>query len=131
MPAELLLASLRDAGCGELVVSPGSRSTPLVLAAARLGLACEVVIDERVAGFVALGRARATRRPAALVCTSDAHTVHGAIGLAIPCQSLAPDVHPARDRAIEYAGEHASSLPLDQCAGGNVDGNDAHAGQDS
>jgi len=74
--AELLLASLRDAGCGDLVVSPGSRSTPLVLAAARLGLACHVLIDERAAGFFALGRGRASGRPSALVCTSGTAAAH-------------------------------------------------------
>ncbi len=74
--AELLLASLKSAGCGDLVVSPGSRSTPLVMAAARLGLACQVLVDERVAGFFALGRGRASGRPSALVCTSGTAAAH-------------------------------------------------------
>ncbi|HTE51589.1 MAG TPA: 2-succinyl-5-enolpyruvyl-6-hydroxy-3-cyclohexene-1-carboxylic-acid synthase [Kofleriaceae bacterium] len=74
--AELLLGGLRDAGAGDLIVSPGSRSTPLVLAAARLGLACHVIIDERVAGFFALGRARVTGRPSVLVCTSGTAAAH-------------------------------------------------------
>ena len=74
--AELLLAGLRDAGAGDLVISPGSRSTPLVLAATRLGLPCHVIIDERVAGFFALGRARVTGRPSVLVCTSGTAGAH-------------------------------------------------------
>jgi 2-succinyl-5-enolpyruvyl-6-hydroxy-3-cyclohexene-1-carboxylate synthase len=74
--AELLLGALRDAGAEHLVVSPGSRSTPLVLAAARLGLASHVLVDERVAGFFALGRARATGRPCVLVCTSGTAGAH-------------------------------------------------------
>jgi 2-succinyl-5-enolpyruvyl-6-hydroxy-3-cyclohexene-1-carboxylate synthase len=74
--AELLLAGLRDAGADHLVVSPGSRSTPLVLAAARLGLPSHVFIDERVAAFFALGRARVTGRPSVLVCTSGTAGAH-------------------------------------------------------
>ncbi len=74
--AEILLAGLRDAGADHLVVSPGSRSTPLVLAAARLGLPSHVFIDERVAAFFALGRARVTGRPSVLVCTSGTAGAH-------------------------------------------------------
>lgn len=74
--AALLLDSLRAAGCGDLVVSPGSRSTPLVMAAVRLGLDCHVLVDERVAGFFALGRGRASGRPSALVCTSGTAAAH-------------------------------------------------------
>jgi 2-succinyl-5-enolpyruvyl-6-hydroxy-3-cyclohexene-1-carboxylate synthase len=53
------------------ILAPGSRSTPLVLAAARNGeMHCTVCHDERGAAFRALGHARATGRPAAVVCTS-------------------------------------------------------------
>ena len=52
------------------MVSPGSRSTPLVLAAAATDLPIWMVIDERSAGFVALGMAKASGNPVALICTS-------------------------------------------------------------
>ncbi len=69
--ARLFVRALADAGVRDLVVSPGSRSTPLALAAsAERALRCHVHVDERVAGFFALGQARATGRPTALVCTS-------------------------------------------------------------
>ncbi len=52
-------------------VSPGSRSTPLVMAfAAYQELELLVHIDERSAGFFALGLAKVTRQPVALLCTS-------------------------------------------------------------
>ena len=61
------------AGCGvtDVVVSPGSRSTPLAVSARNQdGLRVTVLLDERVAGFCALGMAKASGRPVALVCTS-------------------------------------------------------------
>ena len=68
--ADALLATLRSVSVEVVVMSPGSRSTPLVLAAAAVGPPMRVVLDERSAGFVALGVAKASGRPAALICTS-------------------------------------------------------------
>jgi 2-succinyl-5-enolpyruvyl-6-hydroxy-3-cyclohexene-1-carboxylate synthase len=74
---ELLAATLVDAGVTTCVVSPGSRSTPLVLALAALAeLDLPTLIDERAAAFYALGVARATGRPAALLCTSGSAAAH-------------------------------------------------------
>ena len=64
------------------MVCPGSRSTPLVVAGARRSeLRVHVRIDERSAGFFALGRALATKRPVALVVTSGtaAAELHAAV----------------------------------------------------
>ncbi len=63
-------AEVQALGVTDVVVSPGSRSTPLALSALRVGLAITVQLDERVAGFHALGVARASRRPVVLICTS-------------------------------------------------------------
>jgi 2-succinyl-5-enolpyruvyl-6-hydroxy-3-cyclohexene-1-carboxylate synthase len=69
--ARLLIGSFADAGVRHVVLSPGSRSTPFVLAAARHpALTCYDVVDERSAAFFALGLARGTERPALLICTS-------------------------------------------------------------
>jgi len=69
--ARHLLAGLHAAGIGHVVLCPGSRSTPLALAAAEHpGLVHTVHLDERGAAFFALGYAKATGRPAAIVCTS-------------------------------------------------------------
>lgn len=58
-------------GLSEVVVCPGSRSTPLTLAAARnRSLSLHVRIDERSAGFFAIGRALATGTPVAVIVTS-------------------------------------------------------------
>ena len=72
--AEVLLSELIGHGVRDLVLSPGSRSQSLALVASRLHregtLRVHVRIDERVAGFTALGIARETARPVAVVCTS-------------------------------------------------------------
>lgn len=77
--AELIASTLADAGVRVCVVSPGSRSTPLVAALANDGrLALPTIIDERAAAFYALGAARATLdgAPVALVCTSGTAAAH-------------------------------------------------------
>lgn len=58
------------AGLEHAVVCPGSRSTPLALAAAQSVLEVHVRLDERSAGFYALGLARATGRPVPIIVTS-------------------------------------------------------------
>lgn len=64
-------AELAACGVTDVVVSPGSRSTPLAVSARNQeGLRITVQLDERVAGFCALGMAKASGRPVALVCTS-------------------------------------------------------------
>lgn len=69
--ARALVDELYAAGIVTAVVCPGSRSTPLALAVAQHGeLSHSVHLDERSAAFHALGYAKATGRPVALVCTS-------------------------------------------------------------
>jgi len=66
-----LLDGLAAEGLRHVVVSPGARSTPLVLAAEKHpDLTTHVVLDERSAGFYALGLGKGTGMPIALVCTS-------------------------------------------------------------
>src|SRR4051812_3841466 len=62
---ELVRCGVRDA-----CTSPGSRSTPLVLSLARSRLRATSHVDERSAGFFALGLAKASGVPAVLACTS-------------------------------------------------------------
>lgn len=69
--ASAFVEELARCGVRHAVISPGSRSTPLAVALYRqAGIEVTVVIDERSAGFLALGAAQATDRPVALLCTS-------------------------------------------------------------
>ncbi len=71
---QALLRRLLSAGVTEAVLAPGSRSGPLALAlhaADRQGLMrLHVRVDEREAAFLALGLAKASRRPVPVVTTS-------------------------------------------------------------
>ncbi len=67
----VLAETLVRCGVTHAVISPGSRSAPLTFALARHpGLAAIPVLDERSAGFFALGLAKQQHRPVVLVCTS-------------------------------------------------------------
>lgn len=72
--AAALLDELVRLGVRDIVLSPGSRSQALALGAAALEragrVALHVRIDERVAGFTALGLARESRLPVPVICTS-------------------------------------------------------------
>lgn len=70
--AFVLVETLKRLGLTCAVICPGSRSTPLAVAFAQKAPNIEVIpiLDERSAGFFALGRARATKKPVVVVCTS-------------------------------------------------------------
>ncbi|MBS3744388.1 MAG: 2-succinyl-5-enolpyruvyl-6-hydroxy-3-cyclohexene-1-carboxylic-acid synthase [Wenzhouxiangellaceae bacterium] len=69
--ARVLVDELVRCGLREVCISPGSRSAPLVFQfAAHPRIVDHSIVDERSAGFFALGLARASARPVALLCTS-------------------------------------------------------------
>lgn len=69
--ASILVSQWVALGLRDAFVSPGARSTPLVLAlAAADSVRKHIVTDERSSAFAALGCARETAQPVLLVCTS-------------------------------------------------------------
>ncbi|TFH65982.1 MAG: 2-succinyl-5-enolpyruvyl-6-hydroxy-3-cyclohexene-1-carboxylate synthase, partial [Gemmatimonadales bacterium] len=68
---EAFFDELARVGVREICVVPGSRLTPLVLAAVRDGrFRMFSILDERSAGFFALGIGKASGRPAVVITTS-------------------------------------------------------------
>ncbi len=66
-----LIEELVAQGITQFCISPGSRSTPLTVAAARHPQTnTKIFLDERAAAYFALGWARATDQAAVLICTS-------------------------------------------------------------
>lgn len=69
--AHLVVAQCKAHGIRQIVISPGSRNAPLILGfSSDPYFECFSVVDERSAGFFAMGLAQQIGVPAALVCTS-------------------------------------------------------------
>jgi 2-succinyl-5-enolpyruvyl-6-hydroxy-3-cyclohexene-1-carboxylate synthase len=106
--------SLVAAGVRDAVLSPGSRSAPLAIAlAGEASLRLHVVVDERSAGFFALGQARATGAPSVLVCTSGTAGAHYAPALIEAAQSFVPMIVVTADRPWELY-DAAAPQTIDQ-----------------
>jgi 2-succinyl-5-enolpyruvyl-6-hydroxy-3-cyclohexene-1-carboxylate synthase len=71
-----LVDELYQLGVREVIISPGSRSTPLSVLFCEHDFKVFVSIDERSAGFFALGIAKEKERPVVLVCTSGSAVAH-------------------------------------------------------
>lgn len=68
--AQVIIATLTRHQVRHICIAPGSRSAPLTLAAAHSSLICHTHFDERGLGFLALGLAKASCSPVALIVTS-------------------------------------------------------------
>jgi len=94
------IAALYGGGVRRAFVSPGARSAPLVGALAQSPIRCTPILDERVAGFAALGAAWSERRPALLVCTSGTAPLHYLPAIAEAESSGLPLLIVAADRPL-------------------------------
>ncbi len=68
--SSVFVNELKKLGLDSVCIAPGSRSTPLAVAFAESGIKVYVHSDERSASYFALGLARASCKPVALLCTS-------------------------------------------------------------
>jgi 2-succinyl-5-enolpyruvyl-6-hydroxy-3-cyclohexene-1-carboxylate synthase len=101
-------AGLADGGVRVVFVSPGSRNTPLTLAIAREPRLRDVNIrDERSAGFMALGYGKATRQPAAVLCTSGSAATHYFPAVVEADQDGAPLIVMTADRPAALRNTYA------------------------
>ena len=105
----MLIDLLPRYGVRHAVVSPGSRNTPLIVAAAReQRLATSVIIDERCAAFVALGMAEASGAPVALICTSGTALLNYAPAVAEAFYRQVPLIVITADRPDEWIDQDDS-----------------------
>ncbi len=112
--ARLFLRAAAAAGVTDVVLSPGSRSTPLTIAAATTSeLRAHVIVDERSAAFFALGQARVTGRPSLLICTSGTAGAHWLPALIEASQSFVPLIAVTADRPWELQ-DSAAPQTIDQ-----------------
>jgi 2-succinyl-5-enolpyruvyl-6-hydroxy-3-cyclohexene-1-carboxylate synthase len=112
--ASAFVEELARCGIRRAVISPGSRSTPLALALWREpGIEATVIVDERSAGFFALGAAQASGAPVAILTTSGtaAANLHPAICEAD--ESGVPLIALTADRPPELRGVGAGQT-IDQ-----------------
>ncbi len=105
---------LAAAGVSGAVLAPGSRSTPLTVAIAEHdGIETFSVLDERSAAFFALGRARRTGDPTAVVCTSGTAAANFHPAVIEASQSRVPLLLLTADRPPELADSGANQT-IDQ-----------------
>ncbi|MEI7592626.1 MAG: 2-succinyl-5-enolpyruvyl-6-hydroxy-3-cyclohexene-1-carboxylic-acid synthase [Actinomycetes bacterium] len=109
-------------GMADAVVSPGSRSTPMALALVADGrLYVHMHHDERSAGYVALGIAMASRRPALVVTTSGTAAVELHPAVVEAHEAAIPMVICTADRPPELHGVGApQTIDQQHLFGGSV-----------
>lgn len=106
-----LAAICKAKGVSHAIISPGSRCAPLIIAFNQMdGIECISVIDERSAGFVALGIAQQSKQVVALICTSGSATLNYAPALAEAFYQKVPLLVLSADRPNEWIdqGENQS-----------------------
>jgi 2-succinyl-5-enolpyruvyl-6-hydroxy-3-cyclohexene-1-carboxylate synthase len=115
--ASAMVEELARCGVRRAAIAPGSRSTPLALALWRQpAIEVVVIVDERSAGFFALGAAQSSGRPSAVLSTSGtaAANLHPAVceadEAAVPLIVLTAD-RPPELRGIG-AGQTIDQLKL-------------------
>jgi len=107
--ARAILAALAESGVEEVEIAPGSRSAPLVLAAQIVpGLRTRVHLDERSAGFFAVGYGRTHLGPAAIVTTSGTAVANLLPAVVEADQSDIPLIVVSADRPPEMRGADAN-----------------------
>ncbi len=100
-------------GMEYVIVSPGSRNAPLSISFAKDDrIKSLVIVDERSAGYFALGIAQQTRKPVGLVCTSGTALLNYGPAVAEAFYQRLPLVVISADRPVEWIGQDDSqALP--------------------
>jgi 2-succinyl-5-enolpyruvyl-6-hydroxy-3-cyclohexene-1-carboxylate synthase len=93
----------RRKGISHVVISPGSRSAPLIkVFFETFGESCVSIVDERSAAYFALGVALYTQKPVVLICTSGTAVLNYAPALAEAYYQQVPLLAVTADRPREW-----------------------------
>ncbi len=107
----IFFEQLAKLGVKHVCISPGSRSTPLTLAAVyNKKLTCLKIIDERSSAFFASGIARTTGKPVVLICTSGTATVEYYPAIIEAYQQRIPLIVCTADRPPELVNRGANQM---------------------
>lgn len=118
-----LVSLLQAHGVRDVVLCPGSRNAPLVYALSHhlAGVTCHSIIDERSAGFYALGLALATHRAVVVCCTSGTAVANLHPAVAEAYYQGIPLVVLSADRPERWIGQWAGqTLPQPELFGSLV-----------
>ena len=112
---KILIEVLKEKGIRQVVLSPGSRNAPLLVAFAReKQIRHFVVLDERCAAFMALGMAQQSGVPVALVCTSGTAPLNYAPAIAEAYYQRLPLIVITADRPVEWIDQDLSLIHISE-----------------
>ena len=101
-----LVALLKAHGIMDIVLTPGSRNAPLIHSLATdKDFTCYSIVDERSAGFFALGVIQAHQRPAAVCCTSGTAALNIGPAVAEAFYQQLPLLVITADRPLAWIGQ--------------------------
>lgn len=101
-----LVALIKAHDIREVVLSPGSRNAPLSLTfAADPFFRCHSIVDERSAGYVALGMIQASRQPVVVCCTSGSALLNYGPAVAEAFYQKLPLIVVSADRTEAWIGQ--------------------------
>lgn len=101
-----LVALAKAYGIEKVVLSPGSRNSPLIHSfACDPGFQCYSIVDERSAGFFALGLIMQSRQPVAICCTSGTAVLNLGPAVAEAFYQRLPLVVITADRPTAWIGQ--------------------------
>lgn len=103
---QILVQQCVRLGLKEIVISPGSRNAPLIISFNAVPeIKCYTIVDERSAGFFALGMAQQLKRPVAVLCTSGTAALNYAPAIAEAYYQEIPLIVLTADRPREWVGQ--------------------------
>lgn len=100
---QLLAHVLTEYGIQDMIISPGSRNAPIAIHFSELDqFNAYSIVDERSAGFVALGMAKATKKPVAVTCTSGSAAANYYPSVTEAFYQNVPVLYITADRPVDF-----------------------------